>query len=216
MNGEATLMSHKHIQEHFPLGWQYLVANKSELAGREKGKMRGDNFYAYIYPKNLAEFEAVKIMTPEIAFGCQMSYDEKGAFYHTTKVYSFIFKESLKENPLYCLGILNSTLLWLFLRTTGYTLRGGYFTFKTEYLKPFPFRTINFADRKDKAHHDGMVKLVKQMLGLHKELAEAKSDNDKTLLQRQISSTDRQINSLVYALYGLTKEEIKLIEAFYL
>ena len=31
-------------------------------------------------------------------------------------------------------------------------------------------------------------------------------------LQRQIDATDKQIDKLVYKLYGLTEEEIKIIE----
>jgi hypothetical protein len=44
-----------------------LLANKKELAMRENGRMQHNNFYAYIYPKNLSEFEFEKIITPEIA-----------------------------------------------------------------------------------------------------------------------------------------------------
>jgi len=33
-----------------------------------------------------------------------------------------------------------------------------------------------------------------------------------TRLKRQIDSTDRQIDNLVYELYGLTEEEIKIVE----
>ncbi|MBL7222022.1 MAG: hypothetical protein ISS69_18080 [Phycisphaerae bacterium] len=45
---------------------------------------------------------------------------------------------------------------------------------------------------------DGMVELVERMLGLHKSLSSAKTDHDKTLLQRQITDTDKQIDRLVY------------------
>ena len=54
--------------------------------------------------------------------------------------------------------------------------------------------------------------LVEQMLSLHKKLAEAKADHDKTILQRQIDSTDSQIDRLVFELYGLTEEEIGIVE----
>jgi predicted nucleic acid-binding Zn-ribbon protein len=50
------------------------------------------------------------------------------------------------------------------------------------------------------------------MLWLHKKLAEAKTDHDKTNLQRQIDATDRQIDRLVYELYELTDEEIGIVE----
>jgi len=35
---------------------------------------------------------------------------------------------------------------------------------------------------------------------------------DKELYQRQIQATDRQIDALVYELYGLTEEEIEIVE----
>jgi hypothetical protein len=36
--------------------------------------------------------------------------------------------------------------------------------------------------------------------------------HDKDLIQRQIDATDRQIDQLVYELYGLTDKEIKIVE----
>jgi hypothetical protein len=57
-----------------------------------------------------------------------------------------------------------------------------------------------------------MVTLVERMLDLHKRLAAVKNPNDKTRLQHQIDATDREIDRLVYDLYGLTEEEINLIE----
>ena len=43
-------------------------------------------------------------------------------------------------------------------------------------------------------------------------LAAAKIAHEQTALQRQIEATDRQIDVLVYELYGLTEEEIKIVE----
>jgi len=53
---------------------------------------------------------------------------------------------------------------------------------------------------------------VEEMLELHKRLAAAKSDADKQRLQRAIAATDRKIDALVYVLYGLTEEEIRVVE----
>ncbi len=50
------------------------------------------------------------------------------------------------------------------------------------------------------------------MLSLHKQLAAAKTGHDKTVIQRQIDATDRQIDRLVYELYDLTDEEIGIVE----
>jgi hypothetical protein len=57
-----------------------------------------------------------------------------------------------------------------------------------------------------------MVGLVEKMLDLHKRLPKAKSQADREALARQIAAADRQIDELVYELYGLTKDEIRIVE----
>lgn len=57
-----------------------------------------------------------------------------------------------------------------------------------------------------------MVELVETMLNLHKQLSAAKTSYEKTAIQRQIDTTDKQIDQLVYELYGLTEEEVHIIE----
>ena len=57
-----------------------------------------------------------------------------------------------------------------------------------------------------------MVKLVEQMLELHKRLTACKSQSDQELYQRQIDATDREIDKLVYDLYGLSEQEIAVME----
>jgi hypothetical protein len=79
-------------------------------------------------------------------------------------------------------------------------------------LRLLPIRAINFSDPTDKTRHDRMVELVEQMLDLNKQLAGAKAPQTKTVLQRQVDTTDRQIDRLVYELYELTEEEIKIVE----
>jgi len=65
----------------------------------------------------------------------------------------------------------------------------------------------------DKLKHDKMVSLFEQILDLHKKLCESKIPDEKTRLQRQIDNTDRQIDNLVYSLYGLTDSEIAVVES---
>ena len=58
-----------------------------------------------------------------------------------------------------------------------------------------------------------MVGLVERMLALHKKLAAASIPADKELYGRQIEATDRQIDGLVFELYELSAEEIKIVTA---
>jgi len=62
------------------------------------------------------------------------------------------------------------------------------------------------------ARHDKMIGLVETMLKLHKDLSKAKTPHEQESLQRQIAATDKQIDVLVYKLYGLTEEEVRIVE----
>ena len=57
-----------------------------------------------------------------------------------------------------------------------------------------------------------MGSLVETMMKLHKDLPKAKTPHERESLQRQIAATDRQIDNLVYELYGLTEEEIRIVQ----
>jgi len=54
--------------------------------------------------------------------------------------------------------------------------------------------------------------LVENTLELQKKHHDAKMDRDKELYERQIRIIDAQIDRLVYDLYGLTEEEVKVVE----
>ena len=57
-----------------------------------------------------------------------------------------------------------------------------------------------------------MVAYVDTMLDLNKKLPKVKTEHEKTVIQRQIDATDRKIDALVYQMYGLTDNEIKIVE----
>ena len=50
------------------------------------------------------------------------------------------------------------------------------------------------------------------MLRLNAALEKTKTPTEHTAIERQIEATDAQIDQLVYQLYGLTEEEIKIVE----
>ncbi len=81
------------------------------------------------------------------------------------------------------------------------------------YVNKIPIHKIDHLDPDDRASHDRMVNLIDSMLSLHEQLAKARTGHEQTLLQRQIEATDKQIDKLVYELYGLTEDEIKIVEA---
>ncbi|HEY5043435.1 MAG TPA: DNA methyltransferase [Verrucomicrobiae bacterium] len=107
----------------------------------------------------------------------------------------------------YLLGLLNSTFFqWRFKFTSSNNNVG------TNELESMPFRVIDFSNSAEKARHDKMVSLVEQMLATKPQLAGAQSDKDKDFYENKCAALDRQIDALVYELYGLTPDEVKIVE----
>ncbi|MBK7994116.1 MAG: hypothetical protein IPK14_12060 [Blastocatellia bacterium] len=83
---------------------------------------------------------------------------------------------------------------------------------KAKKLVSLPFPKMDFSNEKDAASHSKMVELVGQMFSLHKRYSSIKTQQEKTIIQRQMDSLEELIDKLVYQLYGLTNEEIKILE----
>lgn len=81
-----------------------------------------------------------------------------------------------------------------------------------KYLGQIPIRTIDHNNKHDKTLHDQIVALVDRMLDMNKRLNDTKTPHERELLERQIGFTDSEINSLVYRLYNLTEDEIRIVE----
>jgi hypothetical protein len=179
------------------------------LVAREKGRFKGQNWYAFSYPKSMTVFQKPKIVVPDYNNRASFTFDLQGHFYKTG--YGVIVNDD-SLSPMYILGLLNSQLLFQYLLSIGTSLRGGYVRFWTQFLEQLPIRTIHFSDTADKSLYEQMVKLVEQMLSLRTQLPIAKTPDEKTRLQRQIDATDHQIDRLVYELYGLTDRDIQIVE----
>ncbi|OGP59675.1 MAG: hypothetical protein A2V67_02665, partial [Deltaproteobacteria bacterium RBG_13_61_14] len=113
----------------------------------------------------------------------------------------------------YLLGIINSTLIgWYFKKKFQISCEDTFPQIMIEDIMKFPIKNINIDNDIDKQMHDRMVELVETMLDLHKRKAAAKVPAEREAIERQIAATDREIDGLVYELYGLTDEEIKIVE----
>jgi len=217
--GKSVLLSAKEYQECYPLTWAYLEANKSLLSVRGKGRLGKTDWFGYVYRKNHTRFGLSKLLVPSIATGSCFAADLQGEFYFVGSGggggggYGISLLPDIGFSFHYLLGILNSKVLSYFLKLISTPFRGGYLALNRQYIEQLPIRTIDFDDPADVARHDKMVALVERMLELHRKLAAASIPADKELYQRQIQATDRQIDALVYELYGLTEEEIGVVEA---
>jgi hypothetical protein len=161
-------------------------------------------------PKEFIWFEGPRLLLRRLVNRRQrlMATFTSDTFITNKNLYSVLPKgENL--SILAILGILNSRLIsYLYIKQVTQATKDDFpqVTIKDVLALPFPPLVT------DKARHDRMMTLVNQMLELHKHLASACTPADRELYQRQINATDRQIDALVYELYGLTGEEVAVVE----
>jgi hypothetical protein len=121
--------------------------------------------------------------------------------------------EKDSPKPFYVLGLLNSKLMvWFHHKRNPKAQKGLFPKVLVSDLAKLPIRTINFDDPTDKTRHDAIVKLVEQMLEAKEKLSNAKTEAEVNRLEMLCQSLDRQIDEAVYELYGLTEEEIGIVE----
>jgi len=113
-----------------------------------------------------------------------------------------------KPSLRYILGVLNSRLMNWYYHTLNPEVGEALAEVKKTNVARFPILVSA-----DQSRHDQLVALVERMLDLHAQKQAVKSDAARERLQREIVVMDEQIDALVYELYGLTKEEIQIVEA---
>ncbi|OGF01638.1 MAG: hypothetical protein A2509_02270 [Candidatus Edwardsbacteria bacterium RIFOXYD12_FULL_50_11] len=124
----------------------------------------------------------------------------------TGNIFTIIHQDIDVEKTI--LGILNSKLI-------EYYWKLSFSDFKNSFpqVTIFSLGQVPITNKvNDKAYRKGMVVLVDKMIKLKSDINGIKNPNEKETLTRQITATDKQIDKLVYELYGLTEEEIKVVE----
>jgi len=109
-------------------------------------------------------------------------------------------------------AVLGSRFIAFFVRSFYDEANDAFPQIKVKQLRelPIPFLDEN-ASMGQRAER--VSELVRTLLARNASLASLETEHAKTLLRRQIAATDREIDALVYELYGLTDEEIAIVEA---
>lgn len=192
------------LKGNYPAIADYLIPFAESARNRDRSN-RGENWWELRACDYYKEFEKPKILWPEIAGSARFTYDETRA-YTNHKIYLIPNKDP------YLLGILNSSLIRLFIHSVCTDLQGNSYNFSVAFVGRTPIRILDLSNSHEAALHDKMVSLVEKMLELHKQHTIPMIEHERIMLASQIQSTDDQIDSLVYELYGLTEVEIQIVE----
>lgn len=183
---------------------RYSFEYKGEYVWYVPEKMRAHRQTAR--PGESERFEQPKILIKDTSSKLGGTFDID--YYYVKDVLILTKKQTVKVSLQFILGILNSSLMSFYYESTFPTLH-----VQNEEISSLPIRTVNLNSLEEKKMHDELVSLVDKMLDLHKHLQKANFQSEREPIERQIAATDKKIDELVYKLYGLTEEEIRLVES---
>ncbi|MCG2701625.1 Eco57I restriction-modification methylase domain-containing protein [Candidatus Parcubacteria bacterium] len=210
----AQLLSPNKMQTDYPLAWSYLVSNKRKLEDREKGKFKDAQWYRFGRHQNIGMWEQPKLMVPYMVKRLSAYYDESEDYYFvnvTTGGFGITVDHEVCD-PRYLCGLLNSRLLDFFFKHVSTTFRGGYYGANKQFIEKLPIHLVDFSNEKDEERHNHIIELVERLQELNNQISEVKVGNLEISMKREMEVIDKQIDKLVYELYGLTDDEIQIVE----
>lgn len=175
----------KKMKETYPEIFKHLEPFKEKATERyDKGEYWWELRNCAYYDM----FEKPKIIFPNLQNSNKFAFDDTGVYLNAPAVF-------LPSNDKSLLAILNSKVVWYFLKSICVVRSGGYIEVKPQYFEQIPIPEGDFKTKATLA-----------------ELAEKAIDQKSKNQQADVTSIETQINQLVYQLYGLTEEEIRIVE----
>ncbi len=198
--------------EKLPAGLRkHLEACSAKLKARAAYKRGNCDWWRFTWPLHREYYSRSRLISPFLAAENRFALVEGGEYLSLTDTI-VLFDNGQPESLKYLLGLLNSKLLTLRFRSIGKLKGGGIYEYFWNSVSKLPIRRIDFSKSADKPRHDKLVNLVDKLLGLMPRLRQARSESERMTLQNAVTAADRQIDALVYNLYGLTEKEIQLVE----
>lgn len=190
------------LQQTYPNVYRYLVERKNQLKGRKYFDESTKHWYELWNQRNLNRFYREKIMTLDNSKSNSFAYDNSN-FVGSTTTYSLIL-----NNPnisyKYLLGVLNSSLLDFYHKKKTIPQAGGYFRYQASFINGLPILT-----------EDGDDQSKSEIIGCVEEIIKLRSNSDYRLnekMQNAVKGFEVKIDRIIYKLYGLTEDEIRIIE----
>jgi len=214
------LDSHEYLEEKYPIIFEYLVQYQNKLANRGQCKNRGGKGQHHWLEldnnptdKYFQEFEKEKILWIELSDLGKFTLDTQG--YYAEMTVFFIAGENLK----YLLALLNSkTVFWYFDLICAESGVGTN-RWKKTYVNQLPIPKITKEEQKPFINLVNSIIDSKEKIAKYKKYFESLSAVDKIEIKEEIEkletlvlSSVNEIDRLVYGLYGLNGDEIKIIE----
>lgn len=220
------LISLTRIKKEFPFAYKYLEYNKTKLTDPKRDikpePQTKNEWHRYGRHQSLDKCGLpAKIIVGVLSLGEKYAIDFHGTLISSggTAGYCVVALPQKSEYSIYYIqALLNSKYLEWYSALIGEVFRGGYIARGTKVLKRLPIRKINFKDEKDKAIHDKIDRIQRELIQTQGEMDQQTNDKRTlTILNRKIEALKHELDDSLKTLFDLGNDDglIPLIKEIY-
>jgi type I restriction-modification system DNA methylase subunit len=207
-----SVIAEDELRQRWPHAYAYLRAHRTRL---EKRRQSGQ-WYGFSAPRNLHLHDAAQMVVPLLAdrgLAAPMECDASDYCLMASGGFSVrIDRTHAHLDPWYVLGLVNSRLLFWYLRLISNRFRGGWITCTKQYFGQLPIRVPNSGSGAGCEACEALSQLVRERIRLSADGDNALAPDDQTRRRSDVAIIERQIDDAVYDLYELTQEDVSLVE----
>lgn len=196
-NGKTRLFTELELSQKYPLAYDYLLSHKETLYNRKDSRTtigeKGQR-YGLVRFGRKEMFDKPKIISPGEVLKHKFCIDYTKSGFSCARVFA-ITVEDENTDIKYVLAIMNSNIIRQYLQSIASLKSGGYYSYSSNILNRCPIANAN------KEQQIAIIALVDSVMNIKNQDPQADT-----------SAIEHEIDQLVYKLYGLTDEEIAIVE----
>jgi len=194
------LNDYPHIKKHF-FRYEKIIKARSEDRGEMQAAMKVGKWWVIFAARAGVDFESSKIVCPQRSHMNTFGYNED-VWYGGTDIYIITNANYNSIELKYILALLNSKLFYVWLYYKG-KRKGELLELLYKPLSEIPIKKIS------KPEQIPFIKVIDHILAITKDMDYLNNSSKKA----KVKELEKQIDHLVYKLYDLTQEEIKIVES---
>ena len=171
----------------------------------------GAEWYRHLRPGTYGYILPEKLIVKGISTRSVVGRLAERSIFNGANCPGIILNDDSQQTADYLLGLLNSRVVSFYLRAICPPKLGGYSRFNARSIASTPVLAMgNEAVAEQVAR---VATAARCLVSLADKAKSARLSGDRERLRRSASATERQLNQAVYELYGLTDDEIALVES---
>jgi hypothetical protein len=188
----------------------YVPLNKFGV-GRGGKKSKQQEYWHWCGDVNnhLAAEKILLRQTDDDLIACYINRKNDGLYYTDNTLHTVLPKDGF--SPKFVLGLLNSKLVNRIYQFLSQEHGKAMAQVKTQVVESIPLPKLDLSQKSDKDAHDKIAHAAKQLLDLYPKVSTTVLA-ERQRLNGKIAHFEKQIDTVVYKLYGLTDDEIKIVE----